>query len=293
MKRYLSLPGSRSLELGLRPVIMGIVNVTPDSFYGESRCLDPEAAADRAMTLLGEGADILDFGAESTRPGADLVNPEEEMRRLIPAIRRLRKLSSAVLSVDTRRADVARAALDEGADIVNDIGALGDPEMAKVIARFGAAAVLMHMRGDPATMQADPHYDDCAVEVRDFLLATVRTALDAGIQETGIILDPGIGFGKQLAHNLDLLRRLYLLTESGYPVLVGLSRKRFIGEITGRAIEERLAGSLGAACAAWAGGAEILRVHDVAATKDALQVFCAAKQADLEPGSSMRRANGP
>lgn len=293
MKRYLSLPGARTLELGVRPVIMGIVNVTPDSFFSESRRLDPLEAADRALSLIGEGADILDFGAESTRPGSDPVDPEEEKRRLIPAIKQFRKRSDAIISVDTRRADVAAAALGEGADIVNDIGALGDLGMASAVARYGAAIVLMHMRGDPATMQESPRYDDCAAEVRDFLEAAVRRALEAGILPAGIILDPGIGFGKRLEHNLDLLERLYLLAESGYPILVGLSRKRFIGEITGKPVEERLAGSLGAACAAWARGADIFRVHDVAATRDALKVFNASARRDPESAFGMRRPDGP
>jgi dihydropteroate synthase len=282
MKRYLSLPGSRTLELGLRPVIMGIVNVTPDSFFGESRRPDPLQAAERGLALAEEGADILDFGAESTRPGSTPVSPEDEIQRLIPAIRQFRKRSKVLLSVDTRRADVARAALDEGADIINDIGALGAPGMAAAVARYGAAVILMHMRGDPATMQSDPHYGDCAVEVRDFLLASASGALDAGISPSSIVFDPGIGFGKLLAHNLDLLRRLYLLTDCGYPVLVGLSRKRFIGELTGHPVEGRLAGSLGAACAAWVQGADIFRVHDVAATRDALGVFTAARQRQEE-----------
>ncbi|PKL06224.1 MAG: dihydropteroate synthase [Spirochaetae bacterium HGW-Spirochaetae-9] len=278
MKRCLSLPGSRTLELGLRPVIMGIVNVTPDSFFGESRRPDPIQAAERALALVEEGADILDFGAESTRPGSEPVSPEEEAKRLIPAIREFRKRSKALLSVDTRRADVARAALDEGADMINDIGALGAPGMADAVARSGAAIILMHMRGNPATMQSDPVYGDCAAEVRDFLLAAARRALDAGISPSSIVFDPGIGFGKLLAHNLDLLRRLSLLADCGYPVLVGLSRKRFIGELTGQPVENRLAGSLGAACAAWVQGADIFRVHDVAATRDALGVFAAARQ---------------
>ena len=292
MKRFLSLPAGRSLELGLRPVIMGIVNITPDSFFGASRRIDPQQAAQRALELLGEGADILDFGAESTRPGSEPVDPEEEKRRLIPAIRSFRRQSDAIISVDTRRADVARAALDEGADIINDIGALGDPGMASAIAAVGAAVVLMHMRGDPATMQANPEYADCGAEVRDFLLDSVRKALAAGISRSSILLDPGIGFGKQLSHNMDLLRRLYLLTESDYPVLVGLSRKRFIGELTGKAVEERLAGSLGAACAAWMRGADIFRVHDVAATKDALTVFEASGWQEGRPEKGMRRDNG-
>lgn len=292
MKRYLSLPAGRSLELGLRPIIMGIVNVTPDSFFSDSRRLDPELAAQRALELLGEGADILDFGAESTRPGSEPVDAAEERRRLIPALRCFRARSSALVSVDTRRADVARAALDEGADIINDIGALGDPGMASAVAASGAAIVLMHMRGNPATMQQNPEYGDCAIEVRDFLLASARKALEAGIAGSGIILDPGIGFGKQLSHNLDLLRRLYLLAESDYPVLVGLSRKRFIGELTGKPVEDRLAGGLGGACASWMRGADIFRVHDVAATKDALAVFDASGWENGRSSIDMRRDNG-
>lgn len=292
MRRLLSLPNKRTLEMGVRPLVMGIVNITPDSFFGESRRPDPMQAAERAVALVEEGADILDFGAESTRPGSTAVDPDEEARRLIPAIKEFRKISSAVLSIDTRHSAVARAALDAGADIINDISALGDLAMASVIAGGGAGAVLMHMRGDPSTMQNNPEYGDCAVEVRDFLLAVARKAMDSGVSPEGIVLDPGIGFGKLLAHNLDLLERLYLLTESGYPVLVGLSRKRFVGELTGKAVEARLAGSLGAVCAAWAGGADIFRVHDVAATRDALLVFDAAGGGKTRRENEARRAHG-
>jgi len=292
LRRLLSLPGKRTLELGIRPLVMGIVNITPDSFFGESRRPDPIEAAERAAALVAEGADILDFGAESTRPGSLAVDSDEEKRRLIPAIKELRKISSAILSIDTRHADVARIALDAGADIINDISALDDPVMASVIADAGAGAVLMHMKGNPSNMQENPVYRDCAAEVRDSLLAVVRKALDSGVSPESIILDPGIGFGKLLAHNLDLLERLYLLAESGYPVLVGLSRKRFVGELTGKAVEGRLAGSLGAACAAWAAGADILRVHDVAATRDALLVFDAAGGGKARQENKARRAHG-
>ena len=278
--------------MGVRPLVMGIVNITTDSFFDESRRPDPVQAAERAAALAGEGADILDFGAESTRPGSAAVEPEEEKRRLIPAIREFRKISSAVLSVDTRHAEVARAALDAGADVINDVSALKDPAMASVIAAGGAGAVLMHMLGDPSTMQENPRYGDCAAEVRDFLLAAARKALDSGVRPGSIVLDPGIGFGKLLAHNLDLLKRLYLLVESGYPVLVGLSRKRFVGELTGKAVEGRLAGSIGGACASWAAGADIFRVHDVAATRDALLVFEAAGGGKARPEKETRGAHG-
>lgn len=276
MGNRLSLPRARSLEYGSKPLVMGIVNVTPDSFFPGSRSPDPVEAAERARALLAEGADILDFGAESTRPGSAELDPAEEKARLLPALRAFRRLSpEAVVSVDTRHAETARAALGEGADIVNDISALGERDMAAAAAGYGAAVVLMHMRGRPASMQADPVYGDCAVEVRDALLAAAAAALEAGIPASAIVLDPGIGFGKLLQHNLDLLRRLYLLRNCGYPVLVGLSRKRMIGDLTGKPVEGRLAGSLGAACAAWSRGADILRVHDVASTVDALRTFVA------------------
>jgi dihydropteroate synthase len=276
MKRSLSLPGNRSIELGARPIVMGIVNVTPDSFFGDSRKLDPLEAAEKALAMCAEGADMLDFGAESTRPGSTEVSPDEEIRRLLPALREFRRRSSAIVSVDTRHAATARAALDEGADIINDIGALSDPGMAETVARAKAALVLMHMQGEPGTMQNTPFYRDCAREVKDFLLRKAAYALEAGIPGDMVILDPGIGFGKLLEHNLDLLRRLHLLADCGYPVLVGLSRKRFVGEITGKPIEGRMPGSLGAACAAWRTGADIFRVHDVGPTRDALDVYAAS-----------------
>ncbi|MDD3980633.1 MAG: dihydropteroate synthase [Spirochaetales bacterium] len=288
MKRILSLPDKRSLVLGEKPLVMGIVNLTPDSFFPGSRAPEPEQAVDRALALLAEGADILDFGAESTRPGSAPVGPDEEMGRLIPALRAFRARSGALVSVDTRRAAVAKAALDEGADIVNDIAALSDPAMASVVARFGAGLVLMHMLGEPSTMQENPVYSDCAAEVAAYLRAAVSKALDAGIARDSIILDPGIGFGKTLEHNLDLIRRLYLVAECGYPVLVGLSRKRFIGQITGKPVEQRLSGSLGAACAAWMGGADIIRVHDVAETKDALALFVSCLPTRAYPGRAVR-----
>jgi dihydropteroate synthase len=267
---------------------MGIVNLTPDSFFPGSRAPDPALAVERALALLEEGADILDFGAESTRPGSAAVDPQEEAKRLIPALKAFRARSGAAVSVDTRRAEVARAALEEGADIINDIAALSDPGMASIVARSGAGLVLMHMLGEPSTMQESPVYKDCAAEVAEYLGAAAARALDAGIKSDSIILDPGIGFGKTLEHNLDLIRRLYLVAESGYPILVGLSRKRFIGEISGKSVEKRLAGSLGAACAAWLGGADIIRVHDVGATKDALALFKACLPVDEQPGRVMR-----
>lgn len=274
MNRLWSLPSDRFLKLGEKPLVMGIVNVTPDSFFEGSRALDPERAVERALRMIEEGADIIDFGAESTRPGAQAVDPAEESKRLVPVLRRFRAVSNAVISVDTRRAIVARKALDEGADIVNDISAASDPTMARLVSSTGAGIVLMHMKGAPETMQDNPQYRDCAIEVRDQLLIAAEHLLEAGVDSKAIVLDPGIGFGKLLSHNLELLRRLPLLADTGYPVLVGLSRKRFIGEITGKKLAaDRLPGSLAAACAAWAAGADVFRVHDVAATRDALDVF--------------------
>lgn len=276
MKRSWRLRSERSLVLGTEPLLMGIVNVTPDSFFEGSRAFDPSEAAARALRLLGEGAHIVDFGAESTRPGSDPVDADEEIRRLIPALREFRRLSDAPVSVDTRRAAVAEAALGEGADIINDISAAADPGMAQLIAKTGAGVVLMHMQGRPATMQVAPAYVSCAAEVRDHLLRSAGRLLEAGADREAIVLDPGIGFGKLLGHNIELIRRLPLLLECGYPVLVGLSRKRFIGELAGAAsAADRLPGSLAAACAAWLSGADIFRVHDVEATRAALTVFAA------------------
>lgn len=275
MNQFMSLPGGRTIDASRGPLVMGIVNLTPDSFFPESRTPDVGAAVQRALTLLSEGADIIDFGAESTRPGSIEVPESEEIRRLIPVLRAFRARSSAIVSIDTRHAGTARAALADGADIVNDISAMQDPAMIEAVAGTGASVVLMHMRGDPQHMQENPVYGDCALEVRDFLVGRANALLAAGLKPSQIILDPGLGFGKNLEHNLDIMRRLYLFVECGYPVLVGVSRKRMIGEITGKPVGERLAGSLGAACAACAQGAAIIRVHDVAATKDALAVFMA------------------
>ena len=269
----ITLPRGRTLDLSQRPLIMGILNLTPDSFFPGSRIQDPEVAVKKALSLVEEGADILDLGAESTRPGSKEISEEEELHRLLPALKAIRATSAAIISIDTRHAGVAKAALDEGADIINDISALQDPAMTEIVARSGAAVVLMHMLGNPQHMQDNPVYVDCAQEVLDFLLNRAREVIEAGVQPSQIILDPGLGFGKKIEHNLDIMRRLYLFVESGYPVLIGASRKRTIGEITGKPVEERLAGSIGAACAACAQGASIVRVHDVGATKDALAVF--------------------
>lgn len=253
---------------------MGIVNVTPDSFSDGGLYFEPEVAADAVFRMEAAGAAIVDIGGESTRPGSDLVPAGEEMRRVIPIIQRVRDRSSIPISVDTRKAVVARAALEAGADIVNDVSAMSyDPEMAGVVRDFGAAVILMHMRGDPKTMQQQIRFDDLIGEVRAELSERKDAAIAAGIDPSRILVDPGIGFGKTFEHNLEILRSLESLRALG-PVVVGASRKAFIGHLTGRnAGRPRMAGSLAAVAAAALHGAAIVRVHDVAETVDFLRVF--------------------
>ena len=252
--------------------LMGVVNVTPDSFSDGGLYLDPEAAIAHGRELAEAGAEILDVGGESTRPGAEAVDAEEELRRVVPVIRGLGDLDCDV-SVDTSKASVAEAALDAAATIVNDVTALrGDPEMASLCAERGATVVLMHMLGDPRTMQDDPRYDDVVAEVKDFLAERLEAATAAGIPEERIWLDPGIGFGKTAAHNMELLRRLGELRELGRPLVIGTSRKSFIGKVDGSAADERLGGTIASSVLAAAEGAEVLRVHDVAEVRQALTV---------------------
>jgi dihydropteroate synthase len=252
-----------------RPVIMGILNVTPDSFSDGGCWLEPAAAVARGRVLAAEGAGILDIGGESTRPGAEPPPLAEELRRVIPVIRALAQEVGLPLSVDTRQPAVAEAALQAGASIINDITALRDPAMLAVARASKAGVVLMHMQGAPRTMQADPHYDDVVAEVRAFLAGRLDAALAAGMARDRLVIDPGIGFGKTTAHNLALLGALEQLATLA-PVLVGASRKRFIGEITGAPVAERLPGSLTVAVWSLLRGAAILRVHDVAATRAAI-----------------------
>jgi dihydropteroate synthase len=247
---------------------MGVVNVTPDSFSDGGRFEDAEAAIARAFELLEEGADIVDVGGESTRPGAAPVSEEEELRRVLPVVRQLR---NAPVSVDTRRPGVMRAALDFGASMINDVEALRAPGALDAVAGRDCAVCLMHMKGQPRTMQQDPHYGDVVAEVKGFLNERVDAAQAAGISADRIVVDPGFGFGKTVAHNLALLKHLDAL--SGFPVLAGLSRKSTLGAITGRAAQERLAGSLAMALLALQGGAKILRVHDVKETRDVIAVW--------------------
>jgi len=260
---------------GSSPRLMGILNVTPDSFSDGGEFFSVESALEHALALLDEGAEILDVGGESTRPGAEPVPQEEEQRRVLPAIRAvLDARPGTKISVDTYHAQTAEAALEEGASIVNDVTALrGDERMASVVAGAGCEVVLMHMLGEPRTMQRDPRYEDVVREVRDFLRERVDYAVGCGIDPGRIILDPGIGFGKTVEHNLELLRRLDEICELGFPVLVGTSRKRFIGTITGvQTPKERLFGTVATTVLAYERGASIFRVHDVRANREALDV---------------------
>jgi dihydropteroate synthase len=252
--------------------LMGVVNVTPDSFSDGGRFLSPERAVEHGRTLAAEGADILDVGGESTRPGAEAVSASEELERVGPVLTALRGVG-ATISIDTSKRAVAEAALDGGAEIVNDVTALrGDPELAGLCADRGCGVILMHMLGTPRTMQEAPSYDDVVDDVKAFLAQRLRFALDAGIEEERIWIDPGIGFGKTLEHNLEMLRRLGELRELGRPICIGTSRKSFIGKITGRDVDDRIGGTIASNVLALAGGAEVFRVHDVRAVREALQV---------------------
>ncbi len=270
----------REFDLVARALVMGVVNVTPDSFSDGGRFLDPEAAIAHARALLAEGADLLDLGAESTRPGAAPVPAAAQLARLTTVVETLVRESDATLSIDTSDPTVAAHLLDLGARVVNDVSALGDPRMAAVVAARGAGLVLMHMRGTPTTMQAAPRYDDVAREVRDFLAARQAMAVAAGIPAERIALDPGIGFGKTLRHNLELLARLPELAALGRPVLVGVSRKSFLGSLLDDApVDQRLAGGLAAAAIAVQLGARIIRTHDVRETVRAVRVATAIADA--------------
>ncbi len=257
---------------------MGIVNVTPDSFYDGGRHAAAPQAVEHAYRLVAEGADLLDIGGESSRPGAEPVGPDEERARVLPVLEGLRD-AGVPISVDTVKPEVMRAALDHGAAMVNDITALASPGALEIVARSDAAVCLMHMQGRPRTMQAEPAYADVVAEVRDFLAARATACVAAGIGRERIVLDPGFGFGKTVDHNLRLLARLGEIAALGFPVLAGWSRKSSLGRITGRPAEDRLAASLAAALLAVERGAGIVRVHDVAATRDALAVLTAVERA--------------
>ncbi len=269
--------GRHRLSLSLaRPLVMGILNVTPDSFSDGGRFADRERALAHARQMVADGADIIDVGGESTRPGALPVSEAVELERVIPVVEAL-ALEGVRVSVDTVKPAVMRAGIAAGAGMVNDVRALREEGAIGVVAEGRAAVCLMHMQGEPRTMQVAPHYADVVAEVRDFLVARARACEAAGIGRNRIVIDPGFGFGKSVAHNLALMRALGELTVTGYPVMVGLSRKATLGAITGRDAGERAAASVAAALAAAARGASIVRVHDVRDTVDALKVWHAVE----------------
>lgn len=281
-ERVIELRGGRRLSLAA-PLVMGIVNVTPDSFYDGGRYDTPDAIRDRVGQLLNEGADILDVGGESSRPGANPVGPDVELQRVIPAIEAIRKISDCCISVDTYRAATAQAAIEAGADMVNDITALnGDPDMAAVLLDHDVPAVLMHMKGRPVDMQNNPTYEDCLSEIEAFFEERLSHCDRLGLDRSRVILDPGIGFGKRLQDNLQILARLARFGKFGCPLLVGASRKSFMGKLSDgmASAEDRLGGSIAAALMAVRAGADILRVHDVGETVGALKVMQAVKESE-------------
>lgn len=262
----------REIDCADKTLVMGILNVTPDSFSDGGKFQTLEKAVKRALEMVEQGADIIDIGGESTRPGAAPVQTLEEMERTVPIIGKLREQRDCLISIDTQKADVARAALAAGADIINDVSALSDPQMAAVAAESGAGLVLMHMLGSPQTMQNDPCYDDVVSHVRNVLEERMDSAVSQGVSSLQIALDPGIGFGKTDEHNLALLNGIPALAAAGRPVLIGVSRKSLFGRLLGREVDERLAGSLAAAVFSVMRGARILRVHDVKESCDAIRL---------------------
>ncbi len=262
----------REIDCEAKTLVMGILNATPDSFSDGGVFQGLEKAVARALQMVEEGADIIDIGGESTRPGAAPVQAQEEIRRTVPIIGKLREQSDCLISIDTMKAEVARAAVAAGADIINDVSACADPGMAAVAAETGAGLVLMHMLGTPETMQDRPRYEDVVSSVRSFLEERMAMAAARGVAEAQIALDPGIGFGKTDEHNLALLRGIPELAAAGRPVLIGVSRKSLFGRLLGREVDERLAGSLAAAVFSVMRGARILRVHDVKESCDAIRL---------------------
>ena len=275
-------PVSRGGREG-RPLVMGIVNATPDSFSDGGRAFGPEAGLRHALQLIAEGADLLDIGGESTRPGAAPVSADEESARVVPLIEALRRETDLPLSIDTLKPDVARAAVAAGAAIWNDVSALGAPGAIETAAELGCDVILMHMQGEPRTMQVDPRYDDVEAEVTEFLLSRARAAEAGGVARERLWLDPGIGFGKTVQHNLVLIAGLRGLVAKGYPVLLAASRKRFIAALDPSQTEpdQRLGGSIAAMLAGAQAGCAMVRVHDVAASVQALKVWAAIRQAEV------------
>jgi len=272
--------GSHTLDLST-PIVMGVLNVTPDSFSDGGRWLDSDAAIARGIEMVAEGASIVDVGGESTRPGAAAVSIEEELSRVVPVVKALASRVSALISVDTSRVEVIRAVCAAGATIVNDVRALTMPEALQEVASTDAAVCLMHMQGEPRTMQAHPSYQDVVGEVIAFLRARIACCRKAGIASDRIVVDPGIGFGKGQEHNLRLLAHLDALQELNLPILVGVSRKSLVGTVTGRPIAERQSGSLAFATAAVLAGASIIRAHDIPETVDAVRVAAVLRQSRI------------
>ena len=273
----------RPLDLR-RPRVMGILNITPDSFSDGGRLyrqgVDLGRVTEVACAMIEAGADLLDIGGESTRPGAEPVSYSEECRRVMPVLERLLELD-VIVSIDTRKPAVAKMAIQAGVHLVNDVTGMTNPDMIEIVADSDVAVCVMHMQGEPGTMQADPRYDDVVCDIRGFLARQVDRCLKAGIEQDRLVLDPGFGFGKNIDHNLALLRNLSEVKVRNLPLLVGLSRKRMIGTITGRGMEDRMVGSVAAAMLAVQRGADILRVHDVGATIDALKVLGAVDTPSL------------
>lgn len=283
------LPGGRALSFE-RALIMGVVNVTPDSFSDGGRTMDTAAAVAHGLRLVEEGADLLDIGGESTRPGSQPVDDDTQVARVVPVIRGLRAASAAAISVDTTSARVAAAAIEAGAHVVNDISAFRfDAAMLPLLARSDVAAIAMHTLGRPSEMQKDPRYSDVSAEVVEHLRGRLDACVAAGVAAERLLLDPGIGFGKTTGHNLELLAQIGRLAALGRPVVVGTSRKRFLGELTGRGIDAREAATAASSAVAVALGAHVVRVHDVAACRDAIQVASAIARA--RGGSQPARAD--
>lgn len=278
MNKHLTI-GNKQFDLS-RAIVMGILNVTPDSFSDGGKFDRVEHAVEHALRMQQEGADIIDIGGESTRPGAQAVSVDEELERVLPVIRAIRQQSAIPLSIDTSKAEVMRAAVAEGADMVNDVNALQASGAVEVCAELAVPVCLMHMQGQPGTMQQEPRYDDVVKEVADFLLQRYQQCVAAGIAPDRIVIDPGFGFGKTLQHNLDLLNGLDAICGLELPVLVGISRKSMLGAILDKPVEDRLYAGIAAAVIAYTRGARLFRVHDVAPTRDALAVCDALQNKD-------------
>lgn len=277
VNQFLYRFGSAEYDFSARTHLVGVLNVTPDSFSDGGKYLEKRTAVDRAVKMVEEGADIIDVGGESTRPGSDAISLDEELRRVLPVIEELSQKVTVPLSIDTYKSQVARRALDAGASIINDIsGMTFDPEIASLAAEYGASVILMHIKGKPKTMQENPEYGDVVSEVRDFLEDRIHYAQTRGIDQ--IIIDPGIGFGKRLEHNLEVFRRLAEFKELGYPLMVGPSKKSFIGMILDLPVDSRLEGTAAAVAVSILNGANLIRVHDILAMKRVALVVDAIKR---------------